>query len=394
MLHPAFGATGIDPRKVSVLYTGDPFPGITPYLSMREDAFVSVVPVQGSREHYAGITWEDIHKSIRVYMPRTYQDYLDTYDVVILSDTNIRIFTPDQHYWLRDGVLDDGMGLVMVGGLETFAAGFGHISWSGSLTEEILPVTIPTGSPDWVSGNVQLEVVNPDHEFIGSLPYDPVPEYMKIGTDGNLAFLKDGATLLARWISPKFDNPPCYVTWDIGRGRTYAMCHDWTPGGGYWMSRWDYYRDYAVNLMLFMAQRDLPSEYATVHTYRESIHVLAIGRSNLFSLIEFVESFGGNARAIDEEITTLEDTIGEAREHYLDHDFPVALEGAEAALEGMRDVEELAVRIKNEALLWVYVIEWLSVSGVSLFAGVLLWTLMVRRKMYREVVTTRVHTVE
>jgi hypothetical protein len=119
------GASNIDPRKVGVLYTGDPYPGVTPYISMREDAFVVVTPVQGSRHHYAGITWEDIHKSLRVYMPRTYADYLASYDVMILSDTNKNIFTPEQHHWMKNGVIDEGLGLLMVGGYESFGAGFG-----------------------------------------------------------------------------------------------------------------------------------------------------------------------------------------------------------------------------------------------------------------------------
>lgn len=55
----------------------------------------------------------------------------------------------------------------------------------------------------------------------------------------------------------------------------------------------------------------------------------------------------------------------------------------------MKDIEELAVKVKNEALFWVYVVEWLSVSGVSRVSGVVVWTLMVRRRMYREVKTTK-----
>ena len=392
-LSAVLGAEGIDPRKVSVLYTGDPYPGVTPYISMKEDAFISVTPVQGSRQHYAGITWEDIHKSLRIYMPRTYQDYLNRYDVMILSDTNIRIFTDDQHFWLRDGVLDHGMGLLMVGGLETFGAGFGHMPWSGSLVEEVLPVQIPRGGVDWVSGAIKLEVVSEGYsnEFIASLPYDPLPEYMRQGTDGNLVYQKEGSNLLARWVitTYQYENPPCYVTWEIGEGRTYAMCHDWTPGGGWVMSRWDYYRDYTVNLMLYLAARELPTDYLTVHQYRELIHTLAIGKSTLFSLIDFVESFGGNARVIDEEITGLESMVADAQDKYLGHDFDSALEGARTSLSRMKDIEELAVKVKNEALFWVYVVEWLSVSGVSLVSGVVVWTLMVRRRMYREVKTTK-----
>jgi hypothetical protein len=228
-----------------------------------------------------------------------------------------------------------------------------------------------------------------ENEFIESLPYEPTPEYFRAGTDGNIVEIKEGATVLARWHSSKFSDPPCYATWDIGEGRTYAMCHDWTPGGGFIMSRWDYYRDYNVNLMLYLAGRELSGDYQVVHKYRENIHQLSIGKSTLFSLIEFVESFGGNARQIDQEITDLEELVSESKEDYLDHEFEIALEKSETTIDRLKEIEELALRVKDEALFWVYLIEWLSVSGMSMVSGVVLWTLMVRRRLYREVGVTR-----
>ena len=103
------GAKEADANKVSVLYTGDPFPGVTPYNSMQEDAFITVTPIQACSMHYAGITTDDIYKSMRVYMPRSYRDYVDRYNVMILSDSNKGVFTTEQIQWLRDGVIDGGI---------------------------------------------------------------------------------------------------------------------------------------------------------------------------------------------------------------------------------------------------------------------------------------------
>jgi hypothetical protein len=58
----------------------------------------------------------------------------------------------------------------------------------------------------------------------------------------------------------------------------------------------------------------------------------------------------------------------------------------------LRDLENLridALVLKDRALFWIYVIEWLSVSGTFLLAGFVLWTLMVRRRLYRQVASTR-----
>jgi len=52
-------------------------------------------------------------------------------------------------------------------------------------------------------------------------------------------------------------------------------------------------------------------------------------------------------------------------------------------------IEEAAMRLKDRALLWVYVTEWCAVSGTLLVSGLVVYSLLVRRKLYREVVVTR-----
>jgi uncharacterized membrane protein len=380
------GAQGIDPRRVSVLYTGDPYPGVTPYLSMKEDAFTVVTPVQASFIHYAGISANDIKKSMRVYMARTYQEYIDKYDVMILSDSYKGVFTSEQTFWFRDGVLDHGIGLLMVGGWESFGG-----SWTDSPVEEVLPVSFPNDI--WVSGYIPIEVTPEGYEdeFMSSLPYKPLPEYMRVGTDGNMVEQKSGSTLLAQWRvkAMLYEDPPCYVTWEVERGRTFAMCHDWTPGGGWVMSRWDYYRDFSINLMLYLSGRSLPSGHLEIHEYRKLIHELALSKSMLYSLLEFVESFGGNSGPIDDSIGELDLIVSDAQELYLDHEFSEALANAQDAMASMREIEALAVELKNEALFWVYLVEWLSVTGVSLLSGTVVWFIMIQRRLYREVQVTR-----
>jgi hypothetical protein len=60
--------------------------------------------------------------------------------------------------------------------------------------------------------------------------------------------------------------------------------------------------------------------------------------------------------------------------------------------EVQRQLEELsneAIKIKDQALFWVYAIDWAAVSSTMLVCGFVLWSLMVKRKAYREVRTTR-----
>jgi hypothetical protein len=44
--------------------------------------------------------------------------------------------------------------------------------------------------------------------------------------------------------------------------------------------------------------------------------------------------------------------------------------------------------VKNGAMQWVYFVEWIATSSVLFFSSFAIWTLMIRRSMYREVGTT------
>ena len=50
---------------------------------------------------------------------------------------------------------------------------------------------------------------------------------------------------------------------------------------------------------------------------------------------------------------------------------------------------DLALEAKDAALFWVFVTEWLVVTASGLICGAVVWTLMVRRRLYREVTVTR-----
>jgi hypothetical protein len=58
------------------------------------------------------------------------------------------------------------------------------------------------------------------------------------------------------------------------------------------------------------------------------------------------------------------------------------------------EISNEAIRLKDQALLWVYVIEWLSVTGMGLLSGLVAWTLMIRRKLYRQVEATRLRPLD
>ena len=47
------------------------------------------------------------------------------------------------------------------------------------------------------------------------------------------------------------------------------------------------------------------------------------------------------------------------------------------------------MEVKDSAMFWVYLTEWCAITAAILISGVVLWGLMVRRRLYREVYTSR-----
>ena len=45
--------------------------------------------------------------------------------------------------------------------------------------------------------------------------------------------------------------------------------------------------------------------------------------------------------------------------------------------------------LKNRTLFWVHTFEWISVVATSLICSVVIWSLMIKRRLYRDVGTTR-----
>jgi uncharacterized membrane protein len=372
--------------RVHVIYTGDPFPGQTPYIHMKVEPMLVVTPVQASRNHYAGISRNDIVRAIRIYMPRTYALLIESYDVVIISDSNVDSFTARQRVWFRDAV-GDGGGLVMIGGYETFGGVAGNPDWGQTPVGEVLPVDTDAGAYE----GGKISIIDQDHEFMSSLPWRPDLRFLE-RYDSNVVEIREGAVVLAHSslesISYGGYKNPFFSTWDFGEGRTFAMTGDWTPGGGWNFLRWEYLPDFATNLMLFVAKRSLPEDLDLVHTVRSRLATIAYRRIILDSLVDFVEKFGANPGRIVEATAVLEESRREAENLYLEHDFEAALSAAEKSLELIEDAEDLADKVKNEALMWVYITEWLTVSGTALIVGFITWSVMIRRRLYREVGTT------
>ncbi len=371
--------------RVRVLYTGDPISMhyVTPYTFMRVEPLVEVTPVIASSivASYAfGLQGPDmIRKSIRLYMPRTYKSLVDSYDVIILSDSSVAVFTPKQIHWFAQSVREDGLGLVMAGGVESYQLG----AWDQTEVAKILPVDCLPDS----TGPGFAQILDVEDEFLNSIPWEGLKE---IGFGGsNKARRREWAKELAVLKVSAGGENPMMVVGDIGKGRTFAFTPDWTWGWGGSFSRWEYYGDFCNNLMLYVSRREVPQDIVLLHRARKALMNLDISRAMLISLIDFVEKFGARPTKLDEMMGEIDSMRKQAEERYLEQDFSSALNIVLQALKRTKDLEREAVKAKETALFWIYVSEWLVVSATLLISGFVIWSLMIRRRLYREVGSTR-----
>ncbi len=373
--------------RVRVLYMGDPISlgYITPYMFMQVEPLIEVTPVIASQivaTHFFGTEGlEMVRRAIRLYMPRTYDRLVGDKDVLILSDATLLVFTTNQISWMARGVVESGLGLMMAGGVESYHSG----GWQVTVIEDILPIESLSVSTSAGFG----EILEPEHELMSSIPWKE-GGFSRVPFGGsNAVALRPGATELARLIISSGGSNPMMVTHDTGEGRTFAFSPDWTWGWGGAFSNWEYYGDFANNLMLFLARQEVPQDIEILHAARKQLLNLDISRGLLISLFDFVEKFGANTAPLERMLDDVDILRREAERLYIQHEFEAALESTLEALEATERAEDEAVRLKNTALFWIYMIEWFVVTATSLISGIVVWTLMVRRRYFREVRSTR-----
>ena len=207
--------------------------------------------------------------------------------------------------------------------------------------------------------------------------------------DGNEVRLKDRADELARLLGPSGKVNPFWATWDIGEGRCFAMTCDWTPAGGVVFMRWPYYGDFAVNLMMYLSKNPIPSDLETIHMARRMYVDYMSTRAYLFSVMEFAEKMGANMDPVAAIIARADEKHEESVKTYIAFDFSGALAILEDAMADLQSGVQKAMKLKDQAMFWIYVIEWATVMATFSLGGFIVWTLMVRRRLYREVAGTR-----
>lgn len=373
---------------IGVLYLGEPLS--PPFYLMLPDPLFDISFVD-AHWHASGLMSTDqVHRMIRLYMPRTVESLVSRFDVVVLFCATQDAVGTRYIEMIAGSVRGAGVGLLMSGSQEGFGAYQAKTSWAGTPIAELLPVeVIPEGRT--LYGRLVLD--QPQHELLSSIPWDMKhPLLASPDTwDHNQVTNKPGASQLAHtaW---QGEEEPLMVVWEVveraERARVFALT---SPINllSQELSPWRYHYDLASNLMIYLVRRPVPQDVEIVHQARSMILRVAQRRSILLDVLEFSESFGADTGRIMSEIEEVDRVISRANERYLELRYEEMLETSEPIESMIQKLEQKAVELKNRALVWVYAIEWLSVTATALFCAFILWTIMIQRKLYKQVQTTR-----
>ncbi len=110
--------------------------------------------------------------------------------------------------------------------------------------------------------------------------------------------------------------------------------------------------------------------------------------SMFHNIVDFVSRVGANTASADDVILEGQERYHQAENFYLDGNYDQADAKMADALMVISEAMDRATRAKDRALTWIYISEWMATMGVALFSGIVLWWLMVRRRLYHEIPTT------
>ena len=210
----------VDPQSgiIRTLHIGKAY--LRPYApgpTFVKDPRVTWMPVPA----HAWSLGEEAKRNLRIYMPRSQQELLDKYDVIIEDGMYATDMPVNFIAWLTDGMEREGLGFLMADDSSSFATSGRHPSWYLTGIGDILPVDDTAGlfgPPEQFHCMPQI----PDHPLTRQLPWEEVWI-----SSSNKPTIREGATMVAEmspthWVN--VDKPyMCY--WEIGEGISFAYVH-------------------------------------------------------------------------------------------------------------------------------------------------------------------------
>ncbi len=389
LMAPSWGDPKIDPQTglIRLLYMGDALmePGfVTPIIAQDPMIKMTPIPVEFLTGKYKSI--QEAARSLRLYFPRVKQQVVDGYDVIIIADATEPFFPRRFQSCIKEGVIDYGLGFLMAGGPQSFGGyePWGYPSWEGSLVGDILPVNCLR---DWRWSNYRYHLVpdpaHRDHPLVRNVPWKQVFLFCR-----NRVTEKPGSVVVGR--ADRYPaGSPILTYMDMGKGRSEAFVFDWGGNGPQDFHRWAYAPIVLSSMIYYAARVKIPEDTSMFLRLRNQISKYFSLRMYVLSVIDFAEAFGANMNKAEAALQKADQEKKAVVKLYVEGRYQESLDKISSSLNDLEEVSRLAIRAKDQALTWVYIIEWFTVTGTGMLTGGILWTLMVKRSAYKEVGTTR-----
>jgi hypothetical protein len=379
LLLPFTVVAGLD--RIDCFLIGSVAPGQCPLIHYftEDPLFTYVADWQPS-----GLTVEERRKMDRLYYPRSKEIFSEKYDFVFFYDPRIDHFTTRQFADLDHVCRKAGMP-------SFWALSHGSETWYVASVFEILPIsTIPLEGYYHRPWRVVFrEERDPVFTPFISLGMEEVvgDAYAYMEPRLGAVVWADVHPGLSAWLASWKVEPTAGMSWAISDEFDI-----------YWWgiapeTRGDnpYGIDLITNLVLYSMERPLIHDILTRREARDRISSFNSQKLLVISMLEWADLFGANTLELSEDLSSLDEEVTTALDHYLDQDYDSAIGAMDRVSLRVGEIGERAVTLKDQALLWVFTLEWLAVTSTALLTGVVLWTLMVRRRAFKPAGTTRMN---
>ncbi len=335
---------------------------------------------------------EDARRYVRQYFPRTKSALFEGYHFVVMPDTNIDPFTSKQIAWLEEAFREHGMGAFMSVGADV--SGSYQNDWINSPLHDELPVNLEDQYR--VGDSFTIVIVKEEPEVLSMFRENDIEGFMGSCPCAR-CYPRPGSTT---WADAKYTGTglvyPWLVSWNLGveGGMIWTVSDDldhqwWWPGGVRMQSTNPYAGDVFLNIAFHSFGRPLPEDIELVHEIRDRFDIYETNRLLIRGVIEWADKLGANTRKAEDALGEVKDLYDEAVQNYAAGEYEQSLSSLSDAMEESKNALDIAYDTKKTAMFYIYAVEWLATTGTLLLSGSVLYTLMVRRRLYRSIETTR-----
>lgn len=356
-------------------------------LLLEGDPRISYIPIPANIAEADFGGEEAVRKFMRLYLPRTYDRFISSCDVAIMSDFEAWLIPNQQFMWMRQAIEEEGLGLAKYEinwdtGSYIRPSEFLDL-WIASPLFDAFPTDFVMGRQVMLSSGIIPTEGNPVTDLPGIERYD----LLTSGRYG-IETPRQGAEILAIFRNDP-DRNPAMVSRMFGKGMSLSVLPGLDKIDGVALKEYPYYVDFWINQVYWSANFPIPPDVELVSVVRRDMLRYAENKPMVMSVLDFVEKFGAKVSVLGEDLGRADQTKAEADRLYMEQRYTESMDMLNEAYAILSTISDKAVELKDKALFWIYMIEWFTVTGVAMLAGFVLYTLMIKRRLYREVSVTR-----